>query len=270
MPRDVTFEVPLDTAHFSAQQLHPRAVLSIAMSGWARWVRAHLVPFRSLIRDHGVGVVVVGFEIEYRRAFTFFDADAVQARFATTVRADAALLRQELVCSSGPEDVVAARFVTRVVRITGGDSLAAQPGVLPAALLERFAGDERFEQTPARPLASLVDGVPEWSPERSSPLVVHRERCEAADQWSFIELPGMVARARESMLLDGPVEGSVGLATPTRRVVAELGRPFFIFDRGTVQTRHDPSYLQYLHRVHGASAVHATVYEELGTPTGGG
>jgi acyl-CoA thioesterase FadM len=110
----------------------------------------------------------------------------------------------------------------------------------------------------------------EWSPEVSSPLRIHRGHCEAADQWSFTELPRMVAEARESWALDtrDDPRASHGLGAPVRRLIAELTRPLFIYDAATLTTQIDGPGLRYLYRIHGAKHTHATVYEELHEPSG--
>lgn len=263
--RSIAFEVPLDTAMCSAQQVHPWTMMSLGMSGWARWVRAHLVPFRALVRDHGTGVVIVGIDLEYLAPLTFFDADAFEVTVAGRVRADGSLFWFDLDYRAPTGSFARARVIGRVVRISGGDSLAARPGPLPAELLERFGPEDRF--TGAVPRTLRTRDV-EWSGSTSSSLRVHRGHCEAADQWSFTELPRIVADAREAWVLSVAGEAMQGVALPVRRLVAELRHPLFIFDAATVSTRADPSWRRYLHEIQGPAQTHATVLEELGEPTG--
>ena len=52
MARRVTFEIPTDTAQFTALQLQPRVVTGLAWSGLVRWLDAYLMPFPRLIGDH--------------------------------------------------------------------------------------------------------------------------------------------------------------------------------------------------------------------------
>lgn len=269
MAMSVTYEVPVDTSMCSPQQVHPWSLMTLSMNGWARWLRACLVPFRALVREHGTGVVIVGYDLEYLEPFTFFDADAFDITVTTRVRDDGGLLCFDLDYVSPKGRWARARVVGRIVRISDEGSLAARPGVLPAALLDRFGAEDRFSGSVPRVLDQHTRDV-EWSSELSSDLRVHRGHCEAADQWSFTELPRVVAEVRESWALgagDDP-RASSGLGAPVRRLVAELTYPLFIFDAATVSTGVDTAGLRYLHRIHGASRVHATVYEELRQPSG--
>lgn len=248
----------------SPQQVHPWSMLGLGMSGWARWLGAHLVPFRALVREHQTGVVIVGFDLEYLAPFTFFDADAFELTVTARVRDDGRLLWFEL-SFVGPQGRWArASVVGRVVRINDGTSLAAQPAALPGPLLERFLPADRFGGSVPRVLEPRIRDVP-WSDEASSPLRVHRGHCEAADQWSFTELPRIVADAREAWALrasDDP-RARIGLGTPVRRLIAELTRPLYIFDAATVTTQTDGQGHRYLHRIRKGAHVHATVLEEL-------
>lgn len=264
MSRLTTFEVPIDTAMCSAQQLHPWTLLGIGMNGWARWLREHLVPFRVLVGKYGVGVVILGFDLEYFEPCTFFDADVLGVTFGARVREDGGLLSLYEDFEAGGIGVGRLSVVGRVVRISSGGSLAARPGELPNELLARFDPEDRFSGSVPRVLEPSIRDT-EWSPEVSTTLRVHRGHCEAADQWSFTELPRILADARESWALgvrDEP-RAKAGLGAPVRRLIAELTRPLFIFDVATQTLQTDGSGLRYLHRIHGASHVHATVYEEL-------
>lgn len=269
MPLSTTFEVVVDTGMCSAQQVHPWSMMAIAMNAWSRWLREHLVPFRTLVSEHATGVVIVGNELEYLAPFTFFHADAFEVTVTTRAREDGSLLWFDVdyVGPSGPWARL--RTVGRIVRMSGGGSLAARPGVLPEPLLDRFGAEDRFSGGVPRALEPAIRDV-SWSPERTSDLRMHRGYCEAADQWSFIELPRIVADARESWALAAADDrrASHGLGTPVRRLITELTRPLFIFDTATVSTEIDPTGLRYLHRIQGASHVHATVYEELQPPSG--
>ncbi|MEM9452707.1 MAG: hypothetical protein AAGF11_00920 [Myxococcota bacterium] len=264
-----TFDVPLDTAMFSPQQLHPWTLAGFGMRGWAHWLREHLVSFPALVRDHGTGVVIVGIELEYLGPLTFFDADALQVAYTVRVREAGDLLRLCAEVDARGRAVACVRLVGRIVRIPEGGTLAARPGVLPGSLLDRFDPDERFDGSVPRVLGSNIRDV-SWSPAASSALRVHRGHCEAADQWLFAELPRIVADARETWGLtagDDP-RARVALGTPLRRFVAELTRPMFIFDTATLSTQTDHTGCRYLHQIRGATHTHATAYEELGEPSG--
>ncbi len=264
MSLSTTFEVVVDTGMCSAQQVHPWWMMSIAMNAWARWLRDHLVPFRELVAKHATGVVIVGNDLEYLAPFTFFDADVFEVTVTARVREDGGLLWFDVDYVGPAGRWAQLQTVGRIVRMSGGGSLAARPGVLPDPLLERFGPEDRFSGGVPRALEPTAREL-SWSPERTSELRMHRGYCEAADQWSFIELPRIVAEARESWALGAGEDPRVshGLGAPVRRLITELTRPLFIFDSATVSTEIDPTGLHYLHRIQGASHVHATVYEEL-------
>ena len=270
MARHISFEIPLDTAMCSPQQVHPWAMMATAMSGWARWLRAYLVPFRSLIKEHGTGVVILGYDLEYLERFSFFDDDAFDLTVTTRIRDDGTLFWFDLKYASSQSVFAEANVVGKVVRLGREDSLAARPGALPRTLMKQFGSDDRFEGSVPRTLAAAAEQV-KWQAQTDAPLRMHRGLCEAADQWCFTELPRIVADRREAWALDADdPHANLGLAKPVRRFIAELTRPMFIFDSATVTTAIDDSRLRYLHRIHGDEHQHATVFEELGEPTGDG
>lgn len=270
MPRTVRWEVPNDTSLFTPHQLQPRAVGELAMSGWARWLRAHVVSFPKLIREHGVGVVVVGAEIEYLTSFGFLEADAFDAEAAVFVRKNGALFEVDLSCSAGGTPVVRVTTVVRTVLLADTQSLAATPGELPQPLLERFQPDERRESA-RRHLAPQVNAL-EASPEplgaASRPFVVHRHLCEVADQWSFIIVPDLASEGREHLALaSGAKVPSLrkGVSRPIKKIQFELSKPFYAFEHGTLETRawSTAEGLAFVHTMRSPSGVHATVVETL-------
>src|SRR5688572_27204171 len=93
MGRVTAFEMPVDTSLFTPLQLQPRAVLWMAMTGWARWLSEHWeMSFPRLLDEHGIGMVVAGFDVDYLRPFSFFDSGALIAMVRVRVREDGALL----------------------------------------------------------------------------------------------------------------------------------------------------------------------------------
>lgn len=269
MVRVTTFELPVDTSMFSPQQLHPWVLAGFGMQGWAHWLREHLVSFPALVREHATGVVVVGIELEYLGPLVFFDADTLQIVCTMQAREAGDLVWLRANVDARGDAVARIQLVGRIVRIPEGGSLAARPGVLPESLRGRFDPDERFDGSVPRVLGPSIRDVP-WSPAASSALRVHRGHCEAADQWLFTELPRIVADAREAWGLQARDDRRArpALAAPLRRFVAELTRPLFIFDTATLSTQTDDTGCRYLHHIRGATHTHATVYEELGEPSG--
>lgn len=266
MPLTTTFEATVDTAMCSAQQIHPWVLMGIGMNGWAKFLAEHLVPFRALVTEHSTGVVIASFDLQYHAPCTFFHTDQLRMTFTAKARKDGRLLLFREDFHAGDVHVAELNVLGRIVRIADRDSLSARPGRLPDALMERFGPDDRFGGSVPRVLASATQDI-EWSPVTSSTIHLHRGYCEAADQWSFTEVPRMVAEAREAWALghgDDPRSGPA-LGAPVRRVVAELTRPMFIFDVANVSIESDGPGSRYLYRIQGAKHVHGTVYEELRT-----
>lgn len=71
-------------------------------------------------------------------------------------------------------------------------------------------------------------------------FVTHRNLCELADQWCYVELPALASIARETLIRARGHEAPVlrrGLGRPLRSFDAEFRRPFLLFDPGRVVTR---------------------------------
>ena len=242
MARSTTFEVPTDTSLFSPMQLQPRAACTLAMSGWARWLREHWVPFPRLIEDHKLGVVIAGLEVEYLRPFAFFDSDSVVATTAVTVRSNGRLLFV-LARLSPPEglDVAHVRGVLRPVTITDGVILSAVPTDLDAETLARFREDEMVSEAPGRRLQTAVGELEAGGPPlavTSRTFRLHRNLCETADQWSAIALSDVTTEVREDLAAarsaDVPALAA-SLTEPMRSMKMEFRRPAFFLDEFTVE-----------------------------------
>lgn len=243
MARSVTFELPVDTSMFTPVQLHARSVFTIVMSGWARWLREHWVPFPRLVRDHGLGVVIAGLDLEYLRPFTFFDADTLTATVTLRVAARGKLLvLTGVVAPDGDAAVARVEAVLRPVRISDGVVLAATPTDLDTDVLARFAEDEVVPVAPPR-LGPTVDELEATHPlvaSSSQTFTLHRHLCEAADQWSGIAVPDLTTEVREQVVSVSAADGdglSAALLRPMQRIAIEFRRPAFFLDEITVECR---------------------------------
>jgi acyl-CoA thioesterase FadM len=274
MPRTVSFETPVDTSQFTALQMQPRAVLSLAMTGWAHWLREHWVSFPVLVRDVGLGVVIAEFGLEYLKPFTFFDADTVHATVTLRARDDGALLRIDMQLASGQGvDVAKVTGMLRPVRVADVDSLSATAADLGNGLLSTFAADEHFSRDGRRRIAARVAELASGAApvaRHVKEFTVHRHLCEVADQWSAIAMPDLAAEVREELVgsareRDGALVG--GLARPLRTLTFEFRRAAFFLDTVAVQTEayvHGGD-LTFVHRFHSGvgSAAIATLIESL-------
>ena len=204
MSRAVVFDITTDTAHFSPQQLQPRAILALAFNGLARWLREHLVSFPRLISEHHTSVVILSAGITYQAPCRFFDGDGLTGRATLVLRRQAtrAELRVEL---DGPSGRAAtARILLCPVHIDEPASLAATPCPFPSQLVERFRPEEIDPASPTRPLLALQAEVARAGTPLAMgryPFVVHRHLCEVADQWAFFEVPGLIGASREVLAL---------------------------------------------------------------------
>jgi acyl-CoA thioesterase FadM len=270
--RTVSFEIPADSSLFNPLQLQPRTAFWFAMTGWARWLREHWVPFPRLIRDHGLGVVIAGFDLEYLRPFAFFDSDAVAARAALRIRPGGRLLifSVRLAPCEGGADVARVTAVLRPVRIGDGLVLSATPTNLDPETVERFAEDEMTEGPQPR-LSTVVEEIEDGrSPVAvgSRTFTLHRHLCETADQWSALALPDVMTEARESLIATAGDEApalSAGLVEPMSRLWMEFQRPVFFLDDFAAECSaytHDGRVV-FLHRFRSPAdgQPHATLVE---------
>jgi acyl-CoA thioesterase FadM len=270
--RSIELEIVADTSQFSAMQLQPRTICSIGMNGWACWAREHLVPFRRMIEEHRTGVVVVRLDVRYLQPFGFFDADSIRARVAVAAVRRGVLLHLTLELSAGDRCIAEADCALRPVLIGGEGTLAAQPGNLPPELLALFPPDEIVALPPgrtARALAAAMRDGPQLA-QAMRPLTVHRHECEVADQWSFIELAGYAAAAREALVLGARDRNDLGatLARPLRSFHLDIARPLYIFDRAEIATTAVGAGdgLRFVHEIGsgiGSQAPHALVVERF-------
>ncbi len=271
MPRTVRFEVTSDTSLFTPLQAQPRALIWLMMNGWAKWARAHLVSFPTLVRDHRVGLVVVGIHLEYVEPFGFLDADAFEVEVRVAARKGGAVFDLAFEYIGAGRTFARSHGATRTVLLGDDASMAAVPGKLPAALMARFQPDEIVEGSPTRVVPGLIKALEASGPPLAAgtrPFLIHRHSCEVADQWSFIDVPGIAGEGREHLALgDGTRVPALrkGLSRPLRSIDVEMGHPFYSFESGTLESN---AYLEndgitYLHRLRSSDKVHATVIERL-------
>ena len=265
MARTVSFDVANDTCLFTPLQLQPTAAFRFGMATWASWLRAHVMSFPSLVRDHQLGAVVAGMHVTYTRPFGFFDSDGLRVEGSVKIVKRGALFHvpMRVFAVGGPSDgaqVIELLGTVRPVQISEA-SLSATPIPVPAALAARFGADEIDDAAPvARPVVDWLATI-----ERRAPLAEARARvfcsralCEIADQWSFVEVPGFGALGREQLVMEaGGREPRLrdGLRRPIRTIDVEYRAPAFAFDELEIHTRADPdgAGLVFTHRIAAAT-----------------
>jgi len=238
--RSWELEIPVDTRSFGPNQILPREVLSLTMTGWAGWLRAHLVSFPALVRDHHTGVVILGHHVRFPRRFTFFSGDAFTLRVGPLMAmGDGHFLTQRYELVHGGEVFASSDGVGRVVRMDPTGGLEAAPGRLPDAVLERFLADERSELPPER---RTLETAPEGATliaEGVHPIRIERRDCEVAEQWSYVEAVSHAEAARASLALASGADKRLraGLRRPMTAIDLAYARPLFVFDQAEVRTR---------------------------------
>src|SRR4051795_11920695 len=75
--RSIAFELPVDTSLFSPLQLQPAALLHLSFQSLARWLKSHCVSYPKLIDREHLGLVFLGFRVEYDQPLRFADCDAL-------------------------------------------------------------------------------------------------------------------------------------------------------------------------------------------------
>lgn len=257
MGRHIVFEVPTDTSQFTWLQLQPKSLLSLCWNGYARWLREYLVSLPKLIRNDGYGTVILDVDIEYIDALTFFDADTLEIDVA--LRARRRGTRLELTCNfrGGGKQAATVAILLCPVKIKDQETLTAAPEPLSSDILGRFQSDEVDEDAPIRQVPELVKRIEAEGRilgERKHSFQVHHHICEAAEQWSFIEVPNIAESLRESLALEkisSEPSFRMCLDQPLQRINIELYQPYFVYDYGHITTQaYDwNTGIAFLHRL---------------------
>lgn len=261
-------DVPVDTRMFGATQILPRKLLGFTMTGWAGWLREHAVSFPKLIREHGTGVVIIGHHLRFPKRLGFFDADGFTLRAGPLIaRAAGRYLCQHYELIHEGEVFAYSDAMGRVVRLDPRAGLAAKPGRLPDAVLDRFLPSERLDKPPPRRMPELPqDAEPVGSGTHR--LRIEQRDCEVAEQWSYVEAVSHAAAARATVALasGGNPRLKLGLRRPLTAIDIAYARPMYIFDQADVKTEVMASNdeLIWSHEIVsaiGAGGVHARVIE---------
>ncbi|MCX4242440.1 acyl-CoA thioesterase family protein [Paraliomyxa miuraensis] len=242
MVRQTKIHVLNDTSLFDSMQLQLRPILTIGMRCWAQWSSENLHSFPVLIKEHRFGLVVVGAQVVHERPYDFFSASGFDVVGHAEVVQERRLILGHMSFLHGEERFLSLRITCRPVAMAGGGSFAAMPTAIEGHLLDKLAPEvtnRRIEREVPALLAALR---PEQQvAEALETHRLHRHDCEAADQWSYIEIGARAASARESMVSRASKELrprlQAGLTTPVRSVDLEIKRPLFLFDELHVRTQ---------------------------------
>jgi acyl-CoA thioesterase FadM len=272
MPRAIDWEETVDTSTFSAVQLQPGVVASLAWNALARWLRTYLVSFPTLITKESTGLVVMGFHLEYLDPVSFFDCEAFRVRGAFRMMRRAERGQLDLRITSDSHKLAIAQLIVRPVAILDPVSLGAEPAPLPESLLDQFEDDEVVSASPVRIVPSRLAAVETTGSllaEYTKPFRIHRHLSEVAEQWSWTEVPALVESARENLALEDQSENKMMLRRCLSHRIArfdvEFSRPYFSFESGEIVSRaYDVAgHLAFVHKFTSNRGLHlhATVVE---------
>ena len=152
--------------------------------------------------------------------------------------------------------------------------MAAEPTQLPQGFIDLFnplQGD-CIPAKPKREVRELVEAIEQNGRlliEKQQAFTVHHHLCEVAEQWGFIEIPGIVESVREPLALDKHHDLphlSRCLHQPLKAYKVELNRPYFVFESGQVETKAYQwnDELIFVHRLHSQQypgEIHGTAVE---------
>lgn len=274
MARYSTMQILNDTSLFDSRQLLPRSILACSMRMWVLWAKEYMRPFPTLIRELDFGVVVVRQSIRYEQPFDFFSADQFQVRGTLSVRQKRHLLVGDISFMHGDQRIVHLECTLRPLSIERGGDLGAMPTCVEGAVLDMFQPDEIVHAAVERPVRKILSTLSEDTliATATRSIRIGRHDCEAADQWSYIEVGAHATSARESMILDAPPQTrqqmQAGLAAPLQAVEIEIGRPLFLFDKAEIhsaahRTEHGLTFVHTYTSTVGGSNQHATVVERF-------
>lgn len=262
--------VPLDSTHFTPLQLQPRAVLAMSLTGWSGWMQHNLVSLREAIVSYQTGIVVRAVNITYPLPLRFEDADEIEIVTTTTLREDGAVMFGSTDLRAAERLAAQVRFVCRCLTVDPGEALTAMPGTLSPALLDRLSSEDLTPRTALPALRGRAARIARSHPAIATGqyrLTLHRYQCEAADQWSFIEVPTYAAASRENLIFAHDAanpELRVGLRESLCQLEFELNRPYFFGDTIIVTTTayRLPGTVAFVHRLTSPTdAIHGTVLE---------
>jgi len=272
MPRAIDWEETVDTSTFSAVQLQPGVVASLTWNALARWLRTYIVSFPTLIGKESTGLVVMGFNLEYRDPVSFFDCEAFRVRGAFRMMRRGERGQLDIRLFSETQELAIAQLIVRPVSILDPISLGAEPAPLKESLLTKFEVDEVESTSPVRIVPSRLAAVETTGSllaEHSQPFRIHRHLSEVAEQWSWTEVPALVESARENLALEDQSENKMKLrrclSNRIARFDVEFSRPYFSFESGEIVSRaYDVAgRLALVHKFTSKrrSHLHATVVE---------
>jgi len=240
MPRNHRMTFGLETCMFSAHQMHPESVLRFGASAAMEAIAQQDMSLQSMIMKHGLGVVIVGAEVEYEEKLTFFSGTSMVSDSWVHIRDDGKLLLFRARFSVSGKQGISALVKARPVKLSGGAAMDATPAAIEGELRARVAADEIESDVPTRILESQIEAWVSGAEALgggSHEIFIGRSDCELADQWQFVRLSSHVANVRERLAFGGARELSVGMKKPLQRYRGEFYRPMYLGDTGRIELK---------------------------------
>ena len=239
MPMLYKSEILHQTSDFDSFQILPRSILAMGMASWAGIIKKNIHSFPTLIKDFNLGLVVVSTNIKYLEPYDFFSGVSYTVSNEMWITPDRKLLVWDIsfIDSSGKK-FISLDALGRAVKIDPM-SWGAVPTDIEPPLLEFFGKEDYFTNEISRPVDDCLKSLKHHQPIAENEITkrIYRHECEAADQWSFIEIGKNAANAREEMLLEcNPAENLVGMVKgllnkPVSKINTVIKRPLFLFDQ---------------------------------------
>ncbi|MFC7308869.1 hypothetical protein ACFQVC_32225 [Streptomyces monticola] len=273
MARRSVTEFPYDSSHFTSLQLHPSAATRLAFAGWARWTAEHAVAFPTMIREYGAGFAVMGVRLDYHEPFTFLDGERLTLTTTSRLLRHRSLMETVTRITAHGRHPADTTLLCRALSVDVGRAMAAQPGTIPPEIAERYRPEELCDDdTFTDRLGPLLGRLSVSSPglaRADCTRLIDRQVCEAADQWCFTEVTGLLATSRQHLIDTRAEEHPIlrqGLSRPLDHVEFRLTRLLLLHDRATIETtcHQDGNRLVFAHRIVGENGyVHGEAAELL-------
>ena len=127
---------------------------------------------------------------------------------------------------------------------TNDSDLGAISARVDGAVLAMFRAEEIVPAMVERPLRKALSSMAATEARAIAsakyPIRIGRHDCEAADQWSYIEVGANASRAREALILGAPAalrqDLQAGLSQPIKAMEIEIDRPLFLFDEAEIHS----------------------------------
>ena len=247
----------LETCMFSAHQMHPESALRFTANAAMEALAQQDMSLQSMLQKHGLGLVIVGADVEYEGKLTFFSAITMTTETRVCLRDDGKLILFRTRHSVPNGQGISVFIRARPVKLSGGAAMDATPTAIEGELRARFAADDIESHVPPRVLQSRID---DWVSDADElgggeqKFFIGRSDCEIAEQWQLIRLPSLVSRAREQLAFSGAHELLVGLSKPLQMFQGEFLRPMFLGDSGLVEPKafRKGEQIYFVYRILGA------------------